>query len=73
MKLDLDCIDVKQAVHSVALEYAKMELQHLIDCEKVPSYEPQTCLDYMYSTYLRAVGYLTAKGNDYVENEINSF
>lgn len=73
MKLNLDCVDVKLAVHSVALEYAKMELQHLIDRGEVPAYEPQTNLDYMYSTYLRSVGYLTSKGNDYVENEINSF
>ena len=73
MKLNLDCVDVKLAVHSVSLEYAKMELQRLIDCGKVPACEPQTCLDYMYSIYLRSVGYLTSKGNDYVENEINSF
>lgn len=71
--LNPDCIDIKMAVHSVALEYARMELQQMVDNGEKTVNKPQTCLDHMYSTYLRSVGYLMSKGDSYIENELNSF
>lgn len=66
-------IDIDLAIHSVSLEYAKMEMQKALEQEISLADKPQLCLDLMYSEYLRAAGYLSQKGDDYVAALLESY
>lgn len=66
-------VDIDLAIHSVALEYAKMEMHKALAEDINLQNKPQLCLDLMYSEYLRAAGYLSQKGDDYVTALLGSY
>ena len=64
--------DKALAVHSIALEYAKLEIQADIAGGEDPRLEPQIWQDKLFDSYVRAFGYLSDKTDEYIALQLGN-
>lgn len=60
------------AVHSIALEYAKIEIQADIADGADPRICPQDWQDRMFDSYVRAFGHLYEKSDEYIALQLEN-
>lgn len=65
-------IDVELAIHSLAVEFAKMDVEKHIRTDSELEHNPTGTLDIMFDSYLRAVGYLSKKSDDYINTLLDN-
>ena len=64
--------DKALAVHSIALEYARIEIQADIADGADPRIGPQDWQDRMFDSYVRAFGYLSKKTDEYITLQLGN-
>lgn len=67
MEINGHHIDIDNAIHSVALEIAKIDLQSRLGNDLNIKENPLECADAMYESYLRIFGYLSLKSDEYIK------
>lgn len=59
--------EIEHCLHSIAMEYAKRDLDLAISQGRVSEDETTGCLDAMFDSYIRAFAYLSNKSEDYIK------
>ena len=60
--------DVAKCLHNIAMEYAKRDLDRCISEDRIRLCDVTGCLDYMFSSYAQAFGYLSKKDSEYIKS-----
>lgn len=73
MKINERILDINKVLHDLSFEYAKQDLQqYLKDNPKNNISDVQLCLDVMFSSYVRAFGYLSQYDDKYIKELLES-
>ena len=64
--------DVEAAIHAIALEYSKFDLQAHLQDEPEIVQDPQHCSEFMFHSYLRAYGHLSQQSDECIKTLLQS-